>query len=433
MKTLEDIRLEAREPKWRALNEYVGGESGEALVSALRELYSLYDGRIIDWFAGLYDSDVGGYYYSNSARDNKTVVYKGKEYLLLPDAESTRQALAFWEASGMSDAVGGAYERAIPEQMAKEIGEFIYSLQDPDGFFYHKQWGKDIRLSRRARDFNWCRGMLRRFGITPKYKTVIDATKSEENDEIFVPEHLKSKESFANYLENLKIDERSYPAGNELVAQDVQIKAAGRMEQCIEFLNAHQNAENGLWHNESNYYGVNGLLKISGLYNAAGLPLPNAMRAAKSAIAAISSDEPMGTVVDIYNTWFAVRNILSNLREQGGDEGNEMADGIVTELRRIAPDAIRKSREKISIFKKPDGAFSYCRNNSSEISQGAPVAIPGTPEGDVNATIISSMGLIENIYLALELEKYRVPLFVECDRQRYIELLSENKKKNCEE
>ena len=425
MSIYDEMRERARAPRWDALRDYVGGDAGEGLVTAMRELYSLYDERLIDWFAGLYDHEIGGYYYSNSARDNKTVIYKGKEYLLLPDAESTRQALGFWSASGMADEVGGSYGKAIPEKMAERVGAFVMGLQDEDGFFYHPQWGKEIRLSRRSRDFNWCRGMLKALGLTPKYKTVLDVKEATPNEQITVPEHLKSKENFAKYLENLNIDEKSYPAGNELVAQDAQLVATGMMDQCIDFLNAHQNPENGLWHSESNYYGVNGLLKISGVYNAAKRPIPNPMRAAESAIAAISSDEPMGTVVDLYNTWFGVKNILVNLRTMGGDDGNALADSIARKLHSIAPAAIRKSREKIAIFKKADGAFSYCKSCSSEISQGAPVAIPGTPEGDVNATVIATVGVIENIHEALELEKYQVPLFVESDRQRYIALLSE--------
>ena len=66
----------------------------DKVYDALREYYTLYDKNgLITWFAGLYDPEIGGYYYSNSARDNDQ---------FKPDAESTSQALGFISASGLA-------------------------------------------------------------------------------------------------------------------------------------------------------------------------------------------------------------------------------------------------------------------------------------------------------------------------------------------
>jgi hypothetical protein len=104
-----------------------------------------------------------------------------------------------------------------------------------------------------------------------------------------------------------------------------------------------------------------------------------------------------------------------------------MANQIVGELMKIAPAAIRKSKEKIAPFRKPDGGYSYGPNYSSATSQSVPAAVPKSAEGDVNGTVIAVMGIINHIYRALELTDVKVPLFVEADRQRYCELL-ENKR-----
>ena len=114
------------------------------LVDAMRDFYSIYDTELVEWFAELYDPKVGGWYYSPSARDNETVTYNGKEYLLRPDAESTCQALGFIGASGIADEVDAKYERFLPTWMKKQIADYIQGLQDPDGYFYHEQWGKNI-------------------------------------------------------------------------------------------------------------------------------------------------------------------------------------------------------------------------------------------------------------------------------------------------
>ncbi len=409
-----------REEEWQRVADRVGGGLGDEIAEALKDLFSIYDDRLISWYAGLYDPKIGGYYYSNSARDYDTVEYKGKTYKLLPDAEATFHSVNWWEGVGVN---GGITEwgKWLPEWMQRQVGDFIYSLQDEDGYFYHPQWGKDIGISRRARDFMWSKHVLDSFGYKLRYKTIDDAGEGEKDEKTLIPEHLSGEEKFAEYLEKLNIGERSYHAGNELAAQAGQLRAAGRLTQCVEFLNAHQN-EHGHWHHTTDYYAVNGLFKLSFIYEEANVPFPKVLEAARAAIDAITSDEPMSAVTDLYNTWFTAANLTVNLRKLGGEEGNKKADEIVTELRRLAPYAIRRSKEKIYPFKKADGAFSYGPKTCSCTSQGAPVA-HNLPEGDENATTIATCGLTGNIFRALELTDCKVKIFGDRERQMYLDLL----------
>ncbi len=416
-----------REEEWQGLADNIGGELGGEIVSALKDLYSIYDDRLISWYAGLYDPKIGGYYYSNSARDFDTVEYKGKTYKLLPDAEATFHSVNWWEAAGIN---GGITEwgRWLPEWMQKQVGDFIYSLQDEDGYFYHPQWGKNVGISRIARDSMWSRHILNAYGYKLKYKTVEDAVKGEGSTKTRIPEHLQNEQSFAEYLEKLNINERSYHSGNELAAQVGQLNATGRLMQCVDFLNAHQN-EHGHWHHTTNYYAVNGLFKLSFIYEAANIPFPRVMEAAGAAIDAITSEEPMSAVTDLYNTWYTAANLTVNLRKLGGEEGNRKADEIVKELRKTAAYAIRRSKDKILPFKKADGAFSYGPKTCSCTSQGAPVA-HDLPEGDENATTIATCGLVGNIFRALELKDSEVKIFGDRERAIYLELL-EKKRTEC--
>ena len=66
---------------------------GKATAEATEYLYSLYTDGIYKWLAGIWDGKVGGFYYSVSARDNEFVEVKGNKIQLLPDIESTEQAL----------------------------------------------------------------------------------------------------------------------------------------------------------------------------------------------------------------------------------------------------------------------------------------------------------------------------------------------------
>ena len=414
-------RYNINNESWQALYNKVGGSVGEGLCDALGYLYDLYEPELVDWFVGLYDAKIGGWYYSESGRDNERAEVNGKTALLLPDAESTYQALRFIRSSGMTK---DNFDKSIPERMRNKIAAFIRGLQDPDGFFYHPQWGKDITVSRRGRDSWWAHAMLEVFGVPMKYPTMATAQKSESPGEMLIPDHLKSAESFKKYLSEQNIETGSYGLGNTLASQILQIKGMGYTDILIDYLDAHQHKDTGHWHPVSNYAAINGLMKVSGLYGHGGRAIPHAMEAAASAIAAISSDEPIVGIVDLWNTWVAVSQLRSNQREFGGEEGARIADKILSEVRRIAPEAIRKSRDKITPFKKPKGAFSYLKDYPAPLSQGAIVTVPGVHEGDVNATLMGCSELITTIYSALGLSDVRVPLYDAEDYESYLALLN---------
>ena len=444
---------EKREEQWAVLEL----QAGKDIADALRDFYSIYEPTMIDWYANLYDSSVGGYYYSNSARDNLYVSHGSGQYLLRPDAESTNQALNFINSSGLIGVK--KYSQALPEWMKEEIIAFIRGLQDPiDGYFYHPQWTKAMaqsHISRMGRDLSWCTGVLSSLGSSPYYDTpngykgilpssAMTTPMSESRvmavsrvvATAAVPSRLASEEAFREYLAGFNLNEDSYPVGNELasqasqfVARDKQLEAEGAdyriCDILIEWLNAHQYETTGHWNAVADYEGTNGLLKISSVYNTVGAPFPNAEAAMRSAIGTITTEVPAGTVCYPYNCWFSISNIMSNLRKHGDESG--IADKIRLELLECAPEAIAATKEKVLTFKKADGSFSYTTTQSAATSQGLPVAIPNTNEGDVNATSICSTGTLGNIYSALGLSSYKVHLYGSADWYRYLSILEANR------
>ncbi len=450
------------ETEWKLLENYlkneVGDTAAEEFILALRDLYSMYKPEMTEWYANLYDPKIGGYYYSNSARDNEYVEYNGSNYLLLPDIESTNQALNFINLSGMSN----NYVYDLPSFMKEQIVNFVKSCQDPNGYFYHPQWTKamtDSHTTRRSRDLSWAENILQKFGERPYYTTpggMQGTVKSsayitlplKASGAVAVSQviptavanaNLKDKDSFLAYLGRLDINKYSYDYGSELSSQCYEIKERDRqleaedadyrlMDILINWLNEHQIPETGHWSTKSNYYGVNGLLKISGIYNSAGVPFPNAKAATKSAIDAITSDEAMGAVVDLYNTWYSIDNIVKNIRQYGSAADNEYADEMIHDLLLEAPYAIKRSKEKISIFQKADGSFSYRPNYASVYSQGMPVTVPYVNEGDVNATGIC-YSWVSYMMQSLELGSYKPSLFGKTEMRKYIQIIEENNAK----
>ena len=89
-----ELSNKIRNDEYEALKNRIDtlGYDGDAIVAAVKQLYSLYSPDAYVWLANLYDPDIGGFYYSVSARD--TVGF-------LPDIESTNQALNFIINTGM--------------------------------------------------------------------------------------------------------------------------------------------------------------------------------------------------------------------------------------------------------------------------------------------------------------------------------------------
>jgi len=318
------------------------------VAEALDELISLFNMNTMRWFARLYDPETGAFYFSNSGRD-----YEG----FGPDLESTVQGLRCVEAYGMIDNYGGSIKAALPQNIKDKLIKFTKSCASPDGYYYHPQWGKSISVERRGRDLTWARQIYEWFGERPPYPTAVDLLKNAEDSSHNpnLPDYLKSKEAFLKYLDALDFNNKSYHSGNTLNSQSQQIRAAGLVDVCLDYLDAHQNPENGLWGNEVSYYTVSGLMKVAGFYAARGRRLPNFERAIDSCIeSALNEEKPTGLVY-IYNPHSAVCSLRGAAKKAGDGAAIEYIDRRYRE--NVIP-LISSMREKLLLFRHPDGSFS---------------------------------------------------------------------------
>ncbi len=352
---------------------------GEGIADEAYELHKLYDEKIYKWLAGLWDSKAGGFYYSISARDNDG---------FYPDIESTAQAFNSLESLGIV-----TEETPVPDSMKKKAVAFMQAKQDKnDGYFYHSQWGKDITTSRRARDLGNAVSVIRRFGGEPLYPTAIErieaaaAYGSTNAENSTVPEHLRSREAFVEYLESLDINGHSYQIGHRIGQQASEIIAAGLTDVCTDFLNSKQK-QNGFWEDTLTHSSSNGTMKISCTYVALARPFPNIMRSFDSAIEVLLSDLPYDGITCIFNPPYTLLNFLEIMEKTGDTENLEKAKARILEC---GADILRVTKERLMDFKKPDGSFSYCKETSSFWSQGKPVCIEGSRESDVNANSLGN-------------------------------------------
>lgn len=398
----------------------------------------------------------GGFYYCNSARDTD-----GYEI----DIESTVQAIRFLDQCGLLDDYNGDYKAALPKQMQKDVCAFAKSLQDPvDGYFYHPQWGKDIIPSRQGRDLGWATGILKDLGDMPLYDTPnghkgsLGAPlgllgNSEKGSAVWSP-RLLTLDAFKEYLASKDVKNKSYPVGNEVFSQSAQIIArdkqmwleqnpdadpdsydkqkpakGGFIEALRDYFFSNRNPENGLWQDETCYYSVNGLMKISGGYNSVGFKLDYAEAAFDSAIKMtllpVGEPDCKGKTttgsVDVYNPWFAMSALLGNVKKFGTEE--EYAN-LKAMLKKNAAALIRVTGEKAKKFKKEDGSFGYTWGAPPAASQMAPVCPPGIIEGDINGGTIATVGILCSMCGALGIG---VPIYSGDGLEKFNDRI----KKNC--
>ncbi len=412
-----NFRDSERKDAWDAVENRIGGALGREITDRIAELYAFYDKNIIKWFAELYDPKIGGFYCTPAARDTDG---------FLPDIESTYSVLAAFHSMGMIKRYGSNFANATPEWLNKRVGEFISGCQDPDGYFYQPQWGKDVSILRKSRDLTSAVYLLDCIGVKPKYPLPIAGGNSDGKfDMSNAPEHFRSLENFRAYLEAQDLSKTSYHTGSELLSQFSEIKAYGDMlgedlvGEIIKWLNKHKRADNGLWQEEINYHATNGLHKLAWVYNLANAPIPHIDECVKSTFLIIMSDIPTKQNVDIYNPWHVLGELVKNVKENYPEKYEE----VLALVRSRAPLAIEKTLEKIRVYKRPDGSISYGRDGLDCTSQGSPSSPKGIPTASVNGTCCGSISLTSSIFKALDIDDIRVPLYTEKDFDYFVEMI----------
>ena len=400
------------------------------LVTALKELYAFYGDNIYKWFARLYEPEIGGFYYSDSARDHEG---------FLPDIESTTQVTEMVANTGMVAHLGctlSTMGKALPSDISEKIMRFGQSLQDEsDGYFYHPQWGKNIGSSRKGRDINSSIGVIRRMGGEPLYKTALERLRETPKDELknatSVPEYMTDEKKLDEYLAGLKVNEDSHSVGHILESQGTQLKATGLIGHVCDWLDSRQ-LETGLWQSVEGrpYTALSGLLKIGSFYNIAGRQMKYCDRMVDAAIDVVLCDDDPIYVILVYNPWGGLRYSLINMKlanKTAAERGEPLPydiDAVYERIRARAPEMIYKTIEKLAKFRKPDGSFSYCQQVSASHTQGTHVSL-GVYEGDVNGTALAMNTMSATIFEVLNIA--RVPLYGPDDFDTFVRMLREQK------
>ena len=452
----EELKFESR---WDDLASVADAET----VAAFKRLYSFYGTDVIYWFANLFDSENGGFYYANSSRD-----YEG----FLPDLESTAQTFSFLRDSGAISYYSNALIKALPKWMQEKILKFVWDCADPDGYYYHPQWGKNIGSSRRARDLDNAISINTSLKGEYRYPTAreqmaagtsaitaptsrltcplagsVASAVSAVIPAATAADCLDSPENMIAWLDSMDFKRDSHNTGHavsclsgEIVAKgygklvcdyftnlleevqeelrntaETEARANNPAITDAEIAEVRKNAENGLWQTTVDYTSLSGLYKICRIYNAASIDFPTqyAMAAVRSSVEAMKQETNPTFVIHVFNPWAGLNTLMTNMKNANsraqarGEAQIHDMNAAYEVVRADSAALIEKTVEKLALFRKSDGSFSYYQNISAPTTQGTLVSM-GFEEGDVNSTMIGITAITNAMFATMGYT--RVPL-----------------------
>ena len=430
---LAELEDEAWEHRFDKAHEIMGDEA----ATALEQLYDYYGTEFCEWLAGLYDPEIGAFYYSASARDN---------YPFLPDIESTAQALGMFRFSKiMGSGTSVELFKQFPEDIRRGFYEFAESLRAEDGYFYHPQWGTGIGAARKGRDYDQANSVLSWFADVKGTSAAVSRLVDSRVKAVATPNLPEWMTSFTTgdttktdaYLESLKVHQDSHSAGHTLSSQTSQIKMVpGLYDYILDYLDAKQEEiqaalradgkpENGLWEMEANYRSLSGLIKIGSFYGSRQINYSDKMLdgAIEVILSNKKSEAELHQIVYIFNPWgglsVCVNNQLSAnkaARDAGLPEPNDM-NATYGKIYDAFPEMVSMTIEKLRLFRQEQGSYSYYQSGSAPTTQGVYVSL-GVPEGDVNGTICAIQYTLSAIF-----ESIGVPEIPMCRKSQFADVL----------
>ena len=428
-------------------------ELASEIVEELRDLHGMLnrDHKTVIWLANLYDPASGGFYYSNSARNNQGY---------LPDLVSTSQAL------GLVEAMLVGYEGNLTDYFGEEIAEnfvrFVKAMQSPtNGYFYHPQWSQEVvdkNMTRRTYDLVSAVNILECFGASPTYNTpngivgdgimpvasqrltepmkmsgvaAVSAIANDTEDEIYIPPHLSSKELFDNYIKSLNISTNAASAADALAKDAGQILAIDAIlkeenagyslvDICINALSKYQNSDTGLWSKSKivSAEDIKGVSKIASLYSTFGRIVPNSDKIINCIIDyVLDADSSIEDIDTLSDGWSAIAAVSSNVDKCSTANDQYKKQLTLDTIFAHFPQLVKTTRDQLLKHSNLDGSFSSLIGLSSSDSYGMQIAVPSTAEGDVNATLVATTNMWLSMFGSLRIAS--VPAFNVSDRMSF--------------
>ena len=348
--------------------------------AALDKLDSKFGIQVIDWLAGLYDKESGGFYYAESSRDNAEFE---------PDIESLVQAILLLDRMGLITRDEARHFITSDAFRDASLG-FLNARQcEADGYFYDPVYRETANQAKKDRNTTFASWIYSGFAQKTPYplpgERLTKSTEQKKNQSNnSIEERFSSEEGFLKWLEEISTPPRSsYAWGSDLASASDYIIASGYRPTLVKWLKEKQCKETGMWTSEATPNGINGVLKLCGFFCKDTEPFPNADVFLKNAVEISKTLSPR-SASEAWNPLGAMVQVIRSLGEVPEDMQKLIDDSIAEIISNIS--------DKVEIFHMPDGGYGYLSSGSSRISNDVVVSL-GAKEGDVNG-----MSLIALIY-----------------------------------
>ena len=363
----------------------------DSLSPELKEALALIDSKFsvetIDWLASLYDKESGGFYYAVSSRDND-------EFWV--DVESIVQAISILQRLGMIKCIDGVWD--MPDWFRDKSIAYLQARQEEtDGYFYDPQYREIADRAKKERNTGFAASCLRDdLNSEPIYKIPSErlaenkkaqtenksSEKKNDTDSVY-----DSEESFLAWLDYLVASRpNSYFWGSDIASAIGMIRAAGYSRALADWLKTKQYKENGTFEKNFDMTAVNGVLKLVGAFDEVGELYPN-YEVLLDKVVDFTRDFTPGTAAECWNPLGTMKPLIKSL-------GDDIPENIKKKLDANLAALITNIANKMDVFKKPDGGYSYAKDKSSLCSNNV-VVCKALPECDVNALALMALVYLE--------------------------------------
>ena len=406
-------------------------------IAAVKRLYALYGEETMLWYARLWDPVTGGFYYSNSARDTEG---------FLPDIEDTAFAFAnllggFKIFQSRQDFLDRLSFWGL-NNVDTRIVNWIESLRAPDGFYYHPQWGNRVDDTGLFRHHNCASSLLRGFGALAETDPKTESVPKKPTN---LPAYLESKEAVIAWLDSFNWSRnQTYHSASVVGVMYDTLAEIGLIDTVIDYFDKKfEIYGNGTFESEIDMMSLNGTMKVTDLYLTASRTFPCFEKVLEATVKVLVGDEPtpilICSIANPFRNLTALKRMANREIEtaeaalQKATEENRLtltealqrARARLTYLNetidRNAVAIIEKTTERLSAYRRSDGAFSLratgCGAETCGVQWGYRIA-----ESDVNGTN-QAIGVIISAIFYSVLDEPPVAVWSPETREKFIRIL----------
>lgn len=352
-------------------------------ISSISDALAAYKGLItrdtLDWVADMYDGVSGGFYFSQSAKEN-------------PDKYAPTIECINWAKDGLRGCgIVTGQSASIPDVIRKKFTAFIKDRQGDDNFFYD-YYAPENRLYteasdlKKGRDLAAAKSVLEICGslsevILPDASPATMSLMSGDLASKSITD-IQSEQEFLNWLSvKHPFTQNPYQDGSTLAANRSYIVSRGWESAMISYLVEKQSAD-GLWGDAreeewAKNNRINAALKNCAWFQKGGTAYPKFSEALESVLYAFENYEMPASLCESWNRLELIRCARMSQESISTEAQNKIDQNLLSMLKACLLE--------IKNFKMADGGYSMYKGGGTGLSMDFPVCEAGKAESDMNA------------------------------------------------